>query len=179
MVYRVVTCSSTSSATTSYHTINHMFNPIFDSVQTSQLIRNRIARIANQLRSFKAYTQVDYQAEVYSAVNGVLNLGNKMTPPVYFAGQTPATVGNINTYLGNLNNDGNDVAAEVTSIETQIAQYYNLSAGVQNTLRQTIREQVYASIANQYIEAFVNDVQMQLGYTANLDFNAGVATCPL
>jgi hypothetical protein len=156
-----------------------MFNPVFDSVQTSQLILNRIARIANQLRSFVAYTQVDYQAEVYSQVNGVLNLGNKMTPPAFFAGQTPAIVGDITTYLGNLNNDGNDIAAEVTSIETQIAQYYNLSAGVQNTLRQKVREQVYGSIASQYIEAFVNDAQMQPGYTANLDFNAGVATCPL
>jgi len=156
-----------------------MFNPVFDSVQTSQLILNRITRIANQLRSFVAYTQVDYQAEVYSAVNGVLNLGNKMTPAVYFAPGTPATVGNITTYLKNLNNDGNDVAAEVTSVETQIAQYYNLSAGVQNALRQHIREQVYSSIASEYIEEFINDSQIQPGYTVNIDFNAGVATCPL
>jgi hypothetical protein len=156
-----------------------MFNPIFDSVQTSQLILNRISRIANQLRSFVAYTQVDYQAEVYSAVNGVLNLGNEMTPAVYFAGETPAIVGDITNYLNNLNNDGNDVAAEVSSVETQIAQFYNLSAGVQNTLRQVVREQVYDSVSSEWLEAFVTDNQEQSGYTANIDFNAGVATCPL
>src|SRR5271156_5936931 len=156
-----------------------MFNPTFDTIQTSQIILNRLARVANQLRSFVAYTQVDYQAAVYSAVNGVLNLGNEMTPPAFFAGETPAIIGDLTTYLNNLNNDGQDIAAEITSIETQIAQYYNLSAGVQNSLRQTIREQVYASIATQWLEFFVNDHQLQPGYTTNVDFNAGVATSNL
>lgn len=156
-----------------------MFNPVFSSVQTSQIILNRLARIQTLLRSFIAYTQVDYQAEVYSAVNAVLNLGNNMTPPYIFAKETPAIIGDVTTNLDNLNNDGQDVAAEVTSIETQIAQYYNLSAGVQNTLRQNIREQIYRSIANEYIEAFINANQIQIGYTTSFDFDAGVATNPL
>jgi hypothetical protein len=156
-----------------------MFNPTFSTVQTSQIIQNRLARLQNVLRSFIAYTQVDYQAEVYSTVNKVLNLGNKMTPPFVFAKETPAIIGDITTNLGNLNNDGQDIAAEVSSIETTLAQFYNLTAGVQNTLRQSIREQIYRSIATEYIEAFVNDRQIQSGYTANFDFNAGVATTPL
>lgn len=156
-----------------------MFNPTFDTVQTSQIILNRLARVGNALRSLVAYTQVDYQAAVYSAVNGVLNLGNQMTPPAFFAGETPAIIDDITTYLNNLNNDGQDIAAEIASIETQIAQYYNLSAGVQNSLRQTIREQVFASTSTQWIEDFVNAQQLQPGYTTNLDFNAGVATSTL
>src|SRR5665213_895156 len=156
-----------------------MFNPTFDTVQTSQIIQNRLARLQNVLRSFVAYTQVDYQAEVDSAVNQVLNLGNKMTPPFIFAKETPALIGDITTNMNNLNNDGQDIAAEVSSIETILTQFYNLTAGVQNTLRQSIREQIYRSIATEYIEAFVNDNQMQAGYTTNFDFNAGVATTPL
>jgi hypothetical protein len=42
-----------------------------------------------------------------------------------------------------------------------------------------VREQVYSSIASEYLEAFINDSQIQPGYTTNIDFNAGVATCPL
>lgn len=156
-----------------------MFNPIFDTVQTSQIILNRLARLQNILRNFVAFTQVDYQAKVYSEVNGVLNLGNQMLPPFGFAKETPAIIGDITSNLNNLNNDGQDVAAEVASLETQVAQFYNLTAGVQNTLRQKIREQVFRSISNEFIEAFVNDQQLQSGYTTNLDFNAGVCTTPL
>lgn len=156
-----------------------MFNSTFDTLQTSQIILNRLARLQNVLRSFVAYTQVDYQAEVYSVVNGVLNLGNKMTPSYIFARETPAIIGDLTTNLNNLNNDGQDIAAEVMSLETQIAQYFNLSAGVQNALRQTVREQIYRSINTLYTEAFVNDQQIQSGYTTSLDFNAGVATSPL
>lgn len=156
-----------------------MFNPTFDTIQTSQIILNRLQRLQNILRSFTAFTQVDYQAKVYSEVNGVLNLGNKMTPPSPFAGETPALIGELTTNLNQLNNDAQDIAAEVTAVENQIAQFYNLSAGVQNTLRQKIREQVYASIATEWLEAFVNDGELIPGYTVGLDFNAGVATCPL
>jgi hypothetical protein len=156
-----------------------MFNPIFSTVATSQIILNRLARLQAVLRNFVAYTQVDYQAEVYSTVNKVLNLGNKMLPIFNFGKETPAVIGDITVPLNNLSNDGQDIAAEISAIETQIAQYYNLAAGVQNTLRQTIREQIYRSISTLYIEAFVNNNQLQSGYTSSIDFNAGVATCPL
>lgn len=156
-----------------------MFNPVFNTVQTSQIILNRLARLQNVLRNFVAFTQVDYQAEVYSVVNKVLNLGNKMMPPFPFAGETAAIIGDLTNNLNSLNNDGQDIAAEIVALENQIAQFYNLTAGVQNTLRQRIREQVYASISTEWIEAFVNDRQLQIGYTTSLDFNAGVATCPL
>ena len=122
---------------------------------------------------------MDYQAEVYSVVNGVLNLGNNMTPPLIISDGTPAIIGNIETNLDNLNNDAQDIAAELIAIENQLAQYYNLSAGVQNTLRQSIREQVFASTSSQWLEAFVNDQQLQSGYTTSIDFDAGVATSTL
>lgn len=156
-----------------------MFNPIFDTVQTSQIILNRLARLQNVLRSFVAFTQVDYQAEVYSTVNQVLNLGNNMTPPFNFAKESPALIGDLTTNLDNLNNDGQDIAAEITAIENQIAQFYNLSAGVQNTLRQSIREQIYRSISTEYIEDFVNANQMQTGFSGAFDFNAGLSTTAL
>lgn len=156
-----------------------MFNPTFDTVQTSQIVLNRLARLQNALRSFKAYTQVDYQAEVYSLVNGVLNLGNNMLPPFSFAAESPALIGDVETNLQNLNNDAQDIAAEVMAIETQLAQFFNLAAGVQNSLRQNVREQVYGSIPSQWIEAFINNSQLQSGYTAFIDFDAGVATNPL
>lgn len=156
-----------------------MFNPIFSTVETSQIIINRLARLQAVLRNFVAYTQVDYQAKVYSTVNRVLNLGNKMIPIFNFGKETPAIISDITVPLNNLSNDAQDIAAEITSIETQIAQFYNLAAGVQNTLRQTIREQIYRSISKVYTEAFVNASQLQTGYTTSIDFNAGMATCPL
>src|SRR5208282_2584389 len=155
------------------------FNPVFDTIQTSQIILNRLARLQNTLRAFVGYTQVDYQAEVYSVVNGVLNLGNNMTPPLTISDGTPAIIGGIQTNLNNLNNDAQDIAAELIAIEQQLAQYYNLSAGVQNTLRQAIRKQVFASTSSQWLEAFVNDNQLQPGYTTSIDFDAGVATSTL
>lgn len=156
-----------------------MFNPIFSTVTTSQIIINRLARLQAVLRNFVAYTTVDYQAKVYSTVNRVLNLGNKMIPVFNFGKETPAIVGDVTIPLNNLSNDGQDIAAEIAAIETQIAQFYNLAAGVQNTLRQTVREQIYRSISTLYIEDFVNSNQLQTGYTTSIDFNAGVATCPL
>ncbi|MGC1582159.1 MAG: hypothetical protein WA766_11780 [Candidatus Acidiferrales bacterium] len=156
-----------------------MFNPTFDTTQTSQILLNRLARLQNTLRAFVGYTQVDYQSEVYSVVNGVLNLGNNMTPALTISGGTPAIIGNIETNLDNLNNDAQDIAAELIAIENQLAQYYNLTAGVQNTLRQSIREQVFASTSSQWLEAFVNDQQLQSGYTTSIDFDAGVATSTL
>jgi len=156
-----------------------MFNPVFSTVQTSQIILNRLARLQNVLRNFVAYTQVDYQAEVYSVVNKVLNLGNRMLPPFPFAGETPAIIGDLTNNLDNLNNDGQDIAAEILAIENQIAQFFNLTAGVQNTLRQRIREQVVQSTSNKWIEAFVNSQELQGNFTTAFDFNAGVASCPL
>lgn len=153
-----------------------MFNPVFQTVYTSQIILNRLARVQNTLRTIVAYTQVDYQSQVFSAVNQVLNLGNNMLPPYIFGGQTPAIIGDLTNNFTNLNNDGQDVAAEVTSIETNIAQFYNLTAGIQNSLRQSIREQVYASTSSEWLDAFITDTQLQSGYTASLDFDAGVAT---
>lgn len=156
-----------------------MFNPTFSTVQTSQIVLNRLARLQNVLRNFVAFTQVDYQAKVYSEVNKVLNLGNKVTPPFGFAKETPALIADITNNLSNLNNDGQDIAAEVTSVENQIAQFYNLTAGVQNTLRQRVREQIFRSITKEWIEAFVNDHQLQSDFTTSFDFNAAVATAPL
>jgi hypothetical protein len=153
-----------------------MFNPVFDTVQTSEIIQNRLARLQSVLRSYVAYTQVDYQAKVYSVVNQVLNLGNNMLPAFTIAGETPAIIGGIETNLQNLNNDAQDVAAELLDIENQLAQFFNLSAGIQNTLRQSLREQIYRSTNTEFIEDFVNDFQLQSGYTVSIDFNAGVAT---
>lgn len=156
-----------------------MFNPVFSTVQQSQILINRLQRLQNQLRSLVAFTEVDYQAAVYSALNAILNLGNKMLPPAHLTPESPAIIGDLSTNLNNLNADAQDIAAELVSVETQLAQFFNLMAGVQNTLRQSIREQVFASTNAEFIEDFVNNKQLQSGYTVSIDFNEGIASAPL
>lgn len=153
-----------------------MFNNTFSTISSSQILLNRLQRVQNTLRSLIAYTMTDYQAAVYSRVNAILNLGNKVLPISNITPQSPATIGDIESNLNNVNVDGQDIAAEITSVENSIAQLFNLTAGVQNTLRQSIREKVFSSTNTKFIEDFINDKQLQSDYSVSLDFNAGVAT---
>lgn len=155
-----------------------MFNKIFDTI-TSQILLNRLQRLQSELKNVIAYTEVDYQAAVYSKVNMILNRGNRMLPNKHIIAESPAVIGDIEQIFTNLNSDGQDIAAELLNVEGQIAQLYNLSANVQNALRQTIRGLVFVSNRNQFNESFVDASQLQSGYTANIDFRAGLSTAPL
>lgn len=151
-----------------------MFNPIFTDPNNA-LLRDRLTRISEELRNIKLSTSEEYQAAVYSAVNAVLSLGLSMTPLQPVSAESPAVLGDVVDNYTILNNDAQDIANELLRIEDAAASFFNLSATSQNQLRQQIREFVFASSKDTYIEGFLNTASIK-STTANLDFNAGLAT---
>jgi hypothetical protein len=154
-----------------------MFNEAYTD-PNSQLLVDRLARIAQQLRSITLSTMSDYQAEVYSAVNAVLSLGVAMTPLDPVGGQGPAVVGDAANNFTILNNDAADIAAETLRVEDTVADSFNLAATTLNQLRQQIREFIYQNNQQRFSEDFLNSQNLS-GVSANLDFNAGLATSPV
>lgn len=135
----------------------------------------RLGRISSQLSSLQLTTAEDYQAQIYSLVNAVLSVGMAMTPlsPVGVTGC--AIVGDVIDNYTSLNNDSADIANEILSIEDAIASSFNISAAVQNQIRQKIREAIFTPTQQEYVEVFLNSNNLT-NVTANLDFNAGLAT---
>lgn len=151
-----------------------MFNPIFTDPNNA-ILKDRLARVSEQLRNLTLATAEEYQAEVYSEVNAVLSLGIAMTPLSPVASEGPAIIGDVSINYELLNNDAQDIANELLRIEDAAATFFNLAATSQNQLRQQIRESIYASNQQRYSEDFLNSNKLT-GITGSLDFNAGVAT---
>lgn len=149
-----------------------MLNPIFTDPNNS-LLRDRLNRISQQLRNTKLSTAEDYAAEIYSSINSVISLGLSMTPLKTIEGQ--GIVGNVIDNYTSLNNDSQDIANEILRIEELAANAFNKAASSQNQLRQQIREFVYSSNKKTYKEDFLNAEHLT-SVTANIDFNAAVAT---
>lgn len=141
------------------------------------ILVDRLARISQNLRSLTLSTVEDYQASVYSLVNAVLSLGVSMTPLNPIGAEGPATVGDASSNFTILNNDAADIAAETLRIENTAADSFNLAATSLNQLRQQIRQSIYSSNQNIYREDFLNSINLTK-VSANLDFNAGLATNP-
>lgn len=148
-------------------------NPVFTDPNDA-ILKDRLSRISADLRGLKLSTVEDYQAEVYSAVNAVLDLGIAMTPFNPIAGEGPAVVGDVAANFTILNNDAADIANELLRIEDGAGSLFNLAATAQNQLRQQIREFVYASNSKRYVEEFINSTNIPSS-TATIDFNAGLA----
>jgi hypothetical protein len=91
----------------------------------------------------------------------------------------PAVVGDLTQNLTSLNQDSNDIAAEMLRIEGNAGDLYNLAAASQNALRQLIRQAIYTSNQQLFVEPFISAAGLQPGYTATLDTNAGSASLPL
>lgn len=151
-----------------------MFNPTFTD-ESNAILKNRLSRISSQLRNIVLSTAEDYQAKVYSDVNSVLDVGEGVSPLKSIESQGPAIVGDVEANYTILNNDADDIASEVLSVEDATSTLFNLAAASQNQLRQQIRESLYASTGQVFQENFLNAKQVASN-TATLDFNAGVAT---
>lgn len=150
-----------------------MFNVDYTD-PNSRLLIDRLARISKQLRSLTFYTISDYQAEIYSAVNAVLSNGVAMTPLNTIAGG-PAIIGDVSSNFTILNNDAVDITAEMLRVEETAADSFNLATASINQLRQQIREFIYQNNQQRYSEDFLNSQDLT-SVSANLDFNAGLAT---
>jgi hypothetical protein len=154
-----------------------MFNSLLLDSNDS-VIADRLSRLQDSLRGLTLSTREEYQAAVYSMVNTVLNLGDNMQTLTQIRSK-PAIVGDLSRNLTLLNQDSNDIAAEILRIENSAGDLYNLAAASQNALRQLIRQSIYISNQQQFLAPFIDDSVLQPGYTATLDYNAGLATLPL
>ena len=100
-----------------------------------------------------------------------------MTPLNPIGAEGPAVIGDVSGNFTILNNDAADIAAETLRVEDSVADSYNLAATALNQLRQQIRESLYQNNQQRYSEDFINS-QNLTNVSANLDFNAGLATNP-
>lgn len=148
-------------------------NPVFTDPNNA-LLKDRLARISENLRNLVLSTADEYQAMVYSAVNSVLSLGIAMTPLIPVTAAGPAVIGDVVNNYTILNNDAEDIASELLRIENSTADFFNLAATSQNQLRQQIREFIFSSNQQRYSEEFLNSNNLT-SVTASLDFNAGLA----
>lgn len=154
-----------------------MFNSVSDDPK-NELLQDRLARLADQVRLLELSTREEYQAEVYSRVNAILAMGVGMTPLFPITAEGPAVLGDLIENLSRLNKDGADIAGLILRIEDTAASLYNLAASSQNSLRQQIRELALASNLRRYVEPFVNTQRLD-SFTASIDQDAGVAALPL
>src|ERR1035438_8070723 len=156
-----------------------MFTEVYDT-SCSELMNARIRQAITCLRGLQFATREEYQAEVYSLLNGIVNLGDNMTPLATIQREGPAKIGDIENNLIILNNDAQAIVAEILDAENQAASIYNLFASTQNSLRQQIRELVYGATPDAYTGAFLGpDGLDTAASTATLDFNAADASSTL
>jgi hypothetical protein len=154
-----------------------MFNDIIND-PANELLRDRLNRVLSELRTVSLSTREEYLAEMYSRVNRVLSIGNHMAPLTRIPSEGPASVGDVIGNLQSMNQDAVDIAQQILRVEDSAARLYNLAASTQNSLRQTIRESLFASSALRFIEAFIHERQID-SHTANIDFESGCATLPV
>jgi hypothetical protein len=124
-------------------------------------------------------TREDIVAEIYSRLNGVLALGNNVSPLRTIARETPAVAGDLQVNFQTLNQDAQGIAKQLLDTEAAAANLYNLFASSQNNLRQMIRERLFQPSQKLYSEEFINSQRLDSQTTASLDYNAGLATAPL
>jgi hypothetical protein len=154
-----------------------LFNPVFTDPD-NELLKERLARVAEEPRSVTFATREEYQAEVFSRINKVLALGNRMLPVVPIGNAGPAIIGDITDNTTALNDSIEDISKEVLRIEGIAAKLFNLAAASQNSLRQQIRERINGSTSRRYIESFIHGRNIA-EKIATVDFSAGVAQLPL
>jgi hypothetical protein len=154
-----------------------MFNSVTDDPK-NELLRDRLSRLADDIRQLELSTREEYQAELYSRVNAILAEGVEMTPLIPITAEGPAILGDLTRNLSLLNRDGADVAGQILRIEDIASRLYNLAASSQNSLRQQIRELALSSNQKRYLEPFIN-VSNLGDFNGSIDQNAGVASLPL
>lgn len=154
-----------------------MFDGIYES-GGNELMVARLEQLESDLRSLAISTREELQAEVYSRLNAVLNLGGKVAPIKPLPKEGPAAVGDVFDNVQILNQDAAGITRQLLAVESDAARLFNLFAGTQNSLRQQVRELAFVSTQKRFLETFIHGKQLGIG-TASLDFGVGMATLPL
>lgn len=154
-----------------------MFRDILDS-SGDEMVRSRLELLKSEARSRVLPTKTEAQAELIGALNHILALGNLMSPLRRAGSEGPAVVGDIADNLALLNQDAQGIVSLLNATEQDAAKLFNLAAAAQNTLRQKVREQVFAPTRRQYVEAFITGARLDPASTASYDYGVGSATLP-
>jgi hypothetical protein len=85
----------------------------------------------------------------------------------------------VETNFTILNQDAQGIMQQLLDTENDAAALYNLFASTQNSTRQMIRERLYQPSQRLYSEEFINSTRLDPSTTANIDYNAGLATPPI
>ena len=154
---------------------------MYDSISSTgaqELLKARLAQAEASLRGTPVTTREDVLATVYSTLNGVLALGNNVTPLLPVAREGPAIAGDLNGNFQILGQDAQAIIRQLLGTENDAATMFNLFASTQNNLQQLVRQMVYTSGSRRYIEEFINNNRLGT-CSATVDFNAGVVALPL
>ncbi len=154
-----------------------MFSQIYSN-DLNEIQKRRLEELKDQLQRLQLVTLEDFQAEFYSALNAVLDLGNDVTPIRHITPGTPALAGHVQSNLAKLNQDASAIATQLLNLEQQTGQLFNLYAATQNGVRQSIREQIYAPTTNKFLESFING-RMIDNHNGSVDYGSGAFYLPL
>src|ERR1035441_9813045 len=124
-----------------------MYDDSITTIGAAELLTACLAQAEASLRGTPVVTCEDLLATVYSALNGVLALGNNVTPLLPVAREGPAIAGNLNGNFQLLNQDAQAIIRQLIGTENDAATLFNLFAATQNNLRQTGRQVIYIRIA--------------------------------
>src|ERR1035437_7782102 len=123
---------------------------MYDSISSTgeqELLKARLAQAEDSLRGTPVTTREDLLATVYSRLNGVLALGNKVTPLLPVNREGPAITGDLNGNFQVLSQDAQAIIRQLLGTENDAAALFNLFASTQNNLRQTGRQVISIRIA--------------------------------
>jgi hypothetical protein len=149
------------------------------TTDSQELLQTRLNQVIANLRNYQIVTREDAVAKVYSDLNGVLALGNNVSPLYPIAPESPAIAGDVQQNFEILNQDAQGIVQQLLDTENNGAALYNLFAATQNNLRQMIRERLYQPSQRCYSEEFINSTRLDKSTTASIDYNAGLATAAL
>lgn len=154
-----------------------MYNGIQET-DGSELLVARLEALEQELRALDLPTREELLAEVYSRLNAVLKLGNRVSPLAPIAPEGPAVAADVYENLQRMNADGLAISEQLLAMENEAARLLNLFAATQNSLRQMVREQVYQPTKKRYLEPFISSSKLDPSSTAMFDFSAGAALLP-
>jgi hypothetical protein len=155
-----------------------MYNGVYQS-NGDELVRARLSRLAQELRSLDLPTREEVQAAVWSRLNAVLALGNKVTPLAPVGREGPALAGDVYGNLQILNQDALGIVNQLLALEDEAARLFNLFAASQNNLRQQVREMAFLTTKRRWLETFISDAHLEaIPESAACDFGVGMATLP-
>jgi len=105
-----------------------MFSDLSNSGEL-ELLNARIEQVEEELRTLEVTTRQEALAAVYSRLNGVLALGNRVSPLRPVLKEGPAVAGDLDANFRILNRDAEAIVRQLLNTEDDAAKLFNLTTG--------------------------------------------------